>query len=144
LQEYPGCCFCLRKAFFDRIKNAWYEKAAHDLFIRLAAWMAAGVYLSADALHYFRRHENSATAAGHWKSDPEDRKDYAETVLFQYNALAALVEENEMSKSYSQFLNKRYSMLKNRSVPEWFGILRYSRFYVRKRHILADLISILH
>ncbi len=142
-QGYPGCCFCFRKAFFDRVKNAWFEKAAHDLFIRLAAWMLNGVYVCEDTLHYFRRHENSATAARHWKSDPEERKGYVETVLLQYNALAEIIEENAVSKRYSQFLKKRYRMLDTRSAAEWLGLLPYRGFYAEQKHLLADLISIL-
>ncbi|MBO4547891.1 MAG: hypothetical protein J5758_01615, partial [Abditibacteriota bacterium] len=141
--EYPGCCFCFRKSFFDRVKDARNEEAAHDLLIRMAAWMSDGIYICGDTLHYFRRHSGSATATGGWKSDAEDRKKYAGLVLDQYNALAKVIGEERVPTGYAEFLNMRYGMLKSGSAAEWFGILKYSRFYSQKKHIFADLLSIL-
>ena len=140
---YPGCCFCFRKALYDRIKHKWNGQSAHDILIYYAAWMLNGVYVCEDTLHYFRRHENSATAARHWKSDPEDRKKLAALSLDQYNALAEIIEGDEVSRRYSQFLKKRYRMLDKRSAAECLGLLPYRGFYADQKHILADLISIL-
>lgn len=55
----PGCSYCLRRSFFNRIKYLWYEGIAHDEFI----YHLSLIYCSTYLLHYkaikFRRHENN-------------------------------------------------------------------------------------
>lgn len=66
--RYPGCVMCVRKSFYDKVKDLWIKGWAHDEFL----WSAALLYDCCYALHYCslerRLHEEQTSGGvGHTK-----------------------------------------------------------------------------
>lgn len=128
---YPGCTFAFRKIFFDRIKAGWSEKYPHDALIYMAGWVHESIYVCEDVLHFFRRHEGSASLAGADFSK-KSRLARIERQITAYRALTAegsALALHRHAVRYGKWLSLRLRLLKDRSFLAGVQLLKYIFYY---------------
>lgn len=139
---YPGCTFAFRKIFFDRIKAGWSEKYPHDALIYMAGWVHESIYVCEDVLHFFRRHDGSASLAGADFSK-KSRVARVERQAVAYQYLTADVEAAKLCKSavhYGKWLTLRLRLLKERKIFVGVRLIRYLRYYTSLKTWMLDIL----
>ena len=149
LQLMPGCCFCIRKSFFDFIKPYWTPDLGHDAFYtfygKLCDCFAIYNYIVIKWRHY-----NGST------SRPKGRK--RET---RYNELLRnkkLIEnlimfckENDISdrnekivllENFRKWSDLRMSFFDRRKISYGLKLMKYKGFYERSRALITDWIYV--
>lgn len=150
--SYPGCTFCLRKTFFDLISPAWSEGYPHDALIYLAGWMSKSIYVVESELHYFRRHDTSASLKG-----PDfnvssrlarlRRTQYAYIKIYKIFMDNKMISNNDKDilSNYQNWINLRIELLTDKSAKSWLALCtKYIKFYPSFRTLFGDLYTILN
>lgn len=115
----PGCTYCIRKKFFDEVKNNWRNVDTHDGFLSREANLRGGLYLYKKNTIKFRRHANNTST----------RKRNKETRLEDINFFLELLEVYESRKDIKEEQKVILKKIKK------FQILRYKFFYEQKLYL---------
>lgn len=128
---YPGCTYCFRKAFFNKIESAWVDMFPHDALLYIAAWLADSIYVCEETLHFFRRHANSASLRGVDLSISHrcERVSRLLSVVKAIELDKKICVINKYATDYINWLQMRYDLLANRKISAGLKILRYYKFY---------------
>lgn len=129
--DYPGCTYCFRKSFFEKIKDAWVEKFPHDALIYISAWLTDSLYVCGETLHFFRRHENSASLRDVDFSicHRSERVQRMFSVVKTIKSIKEINVINQYSNDFINWLEMRYDFLANKRICIGLKILRYFKFY---------------
>lgn len=83
--QYPGCTFCVRKMYFEKIMKYWEKEYPHDAFLWRCALMDEKMYVYNKPLIYWRKHSDSTFSieakAGKNRKQKLEWIKYAENVL---------------------------------------------------------------
>ena len=112
----PGCVYCTRRSFAEKIKSYWFEKYPHDALFWRYANLTGGLYLYHEPLIRFRRHANNASSV-------------ATTGLAKKTADA--VYYVEVLKKLEQFIKEQNIILSDRQKRIIGKVIRYSRYRLR-------------
>lgn len=112
----PGCVYCTRRSFAEKIKLYWFEKYPHDALFWRYANLTGGLYLYHEPLIRFRRHANNASSV-------------ATTGLEKKTADA--VYYVEVLKKLEQFIKEQNIILSDRQKRIIGKVIRYSRYRLR-------------
>ena len=137
----PGCTYCFRKTFFNRIKSQWNTDFAHDAIL----WRFVILSHSIGILNYklidFRRHGNNATS--YVKRSRESEIKVFEEYLEFYKIGLSQQNLDLRSKRILQigrnFLINRIRFYQTSNLLIWVLLyLRYKRYYLTYRGWLGD------
>lgn len=143
--DYPGCTYCFRKSFFEKIKDAWVEMFPHDALIYIAAWLTDSLYICDETLHFFRRHENSASLRG-VDFSISHRAERVQRMLSVVRTIESKKEVglmNQYSTDFINWLEMRYDLLTNRKINVGVRILKYYKFYTSIKTWGVDMYLVL-
>lgn len=105
---YPGCTYAIKKEFFYHIKDLWMDGMAHDYFIYEAAWLSNSIFVCDSILHFFRRHNESATTKS--------------PVLFDKNLrLNSIVKKIQLIDSF-MFFDKIFDCREGAMLKKWLEL----------------------
>lgn len=147
--SYPGCTFCLRKTFFDLISPAWSERYPHDALIYLAGWMSESLYCVEYELHYFRRHESSASLKGP-DFDVETRFSRIKRTEYAYLELRKILfdepglpsDRKKIIDNYGKWLEMRLELIGGGRRYYWIVLAtKYKNYYPSTRTLFGDLLT---
>ena len=140
--NYPGCTYCLRKAFFERIQTTWDAEYAHDAQLFRRALLEGRFAVINMPLIKFRRHPQSATSQTKRIFTKEDRREMLDDIAKmcdKYYKIAPSEEKKEIILKTKEFAKERMDFLTTptvgRSTRLW---LRYHAFYNNIKGWLAD------
>lgn len=58
----PGCTYCVKKSFFDKVVSYWFEECPHDALVWCFACILGELYVYQEPLIHFRRHTSNASS----------------------------------------------------------------------------------
>lgn len=137
----PGCTFCFRKEFFDRIKASWKTEFAHDAILWRNACIEHSLYIINLPLIRFRRHGDNATSV--IKADRKNRIEAVDEYLWFHCNLKDKAQSSDAKviEKGIQWLEKRKKMLVHRNVFLWPAMfIQYRRYYMSLRGCIGDLL----
>lgn len=113
---HPGCCYCVRKSFFLRIKQYWNPRFPHDAFLLRNGKLFDCLYEINQVLHICRIHENNAS-----KCPPRFKRVIDFTYLYavcKQLELACPADDDEKRKiieDYLSFIKQRQKFFKSKN-----------------------------
>ena len=127
---YPGCSYCFRKSFFEKIKRSWFEKVPHDQLLYMAGWMSESIIVCDEVLHYFRRHEGCASEV----KTIYDRNQRLEMIKRELKILDNLSTDvslivNPFVSEYRKWIQLRIKLVQNREISSGIKLVSYFPFY---------------
>ena len=113
----PGCCYCVRRSFWERCDRYWMEECPHDAVLWRYAALEDSVWIVDLPLVKWRKHETSA-----WKTEtgsPWDRQEalkWRRAEIRDLKEMGAFAEKEKVSEAYRKCIerNLRFSMLRER------------------------------
>ena len=144
MRVWPGCVLCVRKSFFEAIKEEWTEKMPHDALISMFAKMNEAYYRYDKEVIKWRKHKTSSTSNVKKTSDnrlSEILRDY--TII---KAVSNYAYRNHLVREMKIFEQaKKWNFFRKQLVTKWnigtsIKLLFYLKFYVQKRRYISDVI----
>ncbi len=140
-----GCCMCVRKEFFDKVEQYWFDGWAQDDRMWRLAQCADGLYVLHSNLVWHRIHAANTSTFGSY----HDRA--KRTGLFKKMFLAceqsekaaevfpASESDKKILSSHTAMMKRRWEMLEKRKPLYSLGLVRYLKYYQNYRSYLVDL-----
>lgn len=145
LQLMPGCCFCIRKSFFNNIEQYWFPELGHDAFYTFFSKLTDSYAIYNYCVIDWRQHIGSTSRPrGRQKATRMKEIDRNIKVV---NALKSYVDRKEIGeyKYKLSILNnaEKWCELRNKFISSgniFYGIrlLKYYKYYERGRAIITD------
>lgn len=136
----PGCTYCFRKEFYNRIKSKWNTSFAHDAILWRFAMLNHSIGILNSKLIDFRRHRNNATSyvKRSRKSEIKVFREYLE-----FYEIGLLQNRDLRSKQILQkgkiFLLYRIRFYQTKKILIWALLwLRYKEYYLTYRGWIGD------
>lgn len=141
---YPGCTYCFRKKFFDRIKKFWFEDYPHDAFLWRYAISTESLYYLPIKMIYWRRHTGAATT---YKIKTLQEKiemvTYYEKALDQLLKLELSPHIIKKCKKFKDYLWCRNMFLQSHNIFYWIRGLCYLSCYYNVKAWIGDLVEMI-
>lgn len=145
---FPGCTFCLRKKFTDKVRKYWNNQYPHDAFYWRLALYSNQVYAINKDLINWRKHEEST-----FSKESRDNRNYNERkIWFDYaiNSINSVKEyikdENIQNKKIIKileqnlkFIEKRKKFYDTKNIFLGIYLIRYINYYMSLKRYLGDL-----
>ncbi|MBQ3688593.1 MAG: glycosyltransferase [Bacteroidales bacterium] len=138
-----GCTYCIRKQFYDNIKQYWNDEYPHDAIL----WRFANIHNSLAILQSpmlkYRRHSNNVS--GKKQKNLSERLSvieyYIEFFLFfkKYTYEIGDIQKSDIINRGLNFLYLREKLLKNHSILLWLKLFFYQKHYSSYLSWFADL-----
>lgn len=142
----PGCTYCVRKSFTQRILPYWKDSYPHDATLWRLALLEDGVGLLNRRLVRFRRH--AGNASGRQKQSRIDRLDDIDYYIdFIEQAKSFVVNESRCSNEAAElvhecalWLDSRKQLLLTGRLSDAVRCFGYRRFYNTGRALVLDML----
>lgn len=129
---HPGCAYCIRKQYFDRIKQWWHDWLPHDSFLFRNAMLDDSLYCINSDLIIHRIHGHNASTPS-FTQQKEEIEYYKDVLQLLVNRMQA---EESIKKSYTGVLIKcgkwleiREHFYKSKSIIDFMKLILYIKFY---------------
>lgn len=99
-----GCSMCIRREFWENVKDAWYEGWAHDEFVWRMALCLNGLYVYHGITLKRRLHSDNVTM--HKMRDLEKRIRFLEDLKKSHEATLAYAREIAMPQKASKLIER--------------------------------------
>ena len=150
--EYPGCTYCVRKDFFEKIVGYWQEIIPHDGLIWRLGMFANLLYAYDDSLIHQRKHKDStfSVEARSMRNIQAKKGEivYVSSVIAAIKAF--LQNEGIFNKECEHILKEaecwgsyREKLYKTRNPFWWLYLLKYYKYYPTMRKYILDLYVVL-
>lgn len=146
----PGCVYCIRKEFLDKVSSFWFEGCPHDALLWCAACILDELYLYQEPLIYFRRHSNNASSMEKTSLEKKRRDaEYYKNLWKVLTRIASCVKKEETGnktkiiKKVGRYCEYRWLFLENRKLKYGFLLMGYLDCYYALKTYLADWIVVL-
>lgn len=150
--DYPGCAYCFKKTFFEKIEKYEFENYPHDsLLIRMGRLLGTAYYWDSPVL-YWRRHGNNATGI-----PVRSNKLMKSNIKYYINCLKKMKEycsDNDEEKRRIKLIENNISFYEARLVAfekkkiigrdSLFTCLKYINYYPKWKSIIGDVVRIIH
>lgn len=147
--DYPGCTYCVRKSFFDKIKGYWKPGFPHDALLWRFAIFSDSLFLCEDVLFNWRKHTDSEFAKEtNRKKKLADRiewVDYASQFtagLYRYiknnSSLRDRRNKVHLLHKYKEWLNLRKKFFKEKNPVYGIMLIKYICYYRDFKQYLGD------
>ena len=140
---YPGCAYCVRKSYFNIIKEWWRDWMPHDAFLFRNAMLDGSLYRIKSNLIIHRMHGNNAGTPKNF-TQPKDDLNYYKNVLALLNERAMKEKEKKempftiLSKAAVWFaLREKYYNTK--SFLDFLRLFKYRKFYPYFKTYIKEL-----
>lgn len=142
----PGCTYCIRKDFIDRVLDAWNEDYAHDKLLWNAAMILDKVYRINLPLIKFRRHGDNASSKGTILDRNKRLQVHNNDIIVFNNLLSKGCIDSESKKytvinDYKEWINARKELLTHKKICNIIRCLKEIKFYSSFASFIADIIS---
>ena len=146
--EYPGCTYCVRKKFFEKIVVYWQETIPHDGLIWRLGMFANQLYAYDDSLINQRKHRDSTfSMEANSARTLEARKDDVKYVRRVLNGLEKFLQnEGLYTLDYEVILNKanewvdcREKLYKTLNPIYLIFLIKYISYYQTLKKYLLDI-----
>lgn len=137
----PGCCFCVRKKFFESLENYWDVEVAHDAQLWRYSCVSDSLALLNKKLVRYRRHSNNVTkvAKTTYQMRMKDLKYLQEVFLNLLNYQNLSIKGKEIVKEEINFLEKRMDLFRGFSLNKAITLLKYHKYYANFGGYLKDI-----
>lgn len=141
-----GCTMCLRREFYNDIKNYWYKGWAHDEFVWKLALCMDGLYMYHSATLNRRLHANNVSLKK--MRDIEKRIMFLEELLKSHEATLKFAKDHNLSAKQIKLLNRNIKATKLRidlmKDKKYFNVFKlticYFNCYHKSRSIPVELL----
>ena len=145
--ELPGCVYCVRRSFWNRVSKHWNGTLAHDRLCWAPARESGSLYILEMPVIYWRRHENSATTISHKSMKKNEyRCEAIEEERRDLDCLKEVMDDLGAEDSfydrlirYREFYDIRIDMLRCHNPLKAFPLLKYIDCYDRKKQFLLEI-----
>lgn len=142
--RHPGCSYCVRKGFVQRIEPYWEADYPHDATLWRYAILDGGAAVLNERLVAFRRHEHNASVRRKQTLDERiadvdyyiDFIEHAKCFVEQETRIDD--EAREILDSCDEWLDARKAFLKTGRLAAAVRCLRNRRFYKSSRGLVLD------
>lgn len=139
-----GCLMCVRKSFYDEVKENWYEGWAHDEFLWSMAMLYGRCYQWNYSSIWRRFHQKQVS--GHMGHSKEKRIRYLSDVQKSSEFLLQLAEKINTPKSVQNLYKKnvvahqyRLELIRDKKLFRAFRLLLYIGYYYSAKSYLIEL-----
>lgn len=147
--EYPGCSFCVRRSFFEKIEQFWWEKQPHDALLWRYAMFSDSLYTVSECLIKQRIHSDSTYSVESVRRKTKTSK--MEEIEYMQVEVKHLREFLKLSKYTNQngetilvnteeWLRRRSELYNQFSIKNCLRLLPFILYYERKRKYVLDVI----
>lgn len=144
----PGCTFCIRRTFFNKVQQYWHSNHPHDSFLWRYGMFTNGTYILNQPLVNWRKHADSTFTLELKTSNNLQGKidwlNYADEVLkhlAQYLEQTQVPEQKQKKQTvqlYTDWLIQRRKFIKSKNPFVGIGLLKYVMCYSTVRQYLGD------
>ena len=142
----PGCTYCIKKGFLEKVLECWVDDYAHDKLLWNAAILDQSLFCLNSPLVIFRRHENNASSKGPTLERNERMKNHM-TDIDVFNKLVKTIDldfNHKQAKTlcrYKKWLDLRLSFFEKSTLLKTLKLFAYIDFYSSIKSFFADLLS---
>lgn len=146
LTKYPGCVLAFTKDMIPYMDDLFFSKYSHDQLLWNIAILLDRAYLYEKPLIMHRIHAESATANNRNKTKRLDKIKSEEIVGEKlYNAIESGTydvgsQKKEIVNQFNVFVKNRRKSLEKFNLKSLLVLIKYRKFYPRKRTIFGDLL----
>ena len=145
--EYPGCVYCVKKEFWDKICCYWNEIFSHDAMCWAAAKLLRKAFIIDTPVIYWRRHYDSTyTKASREIKNRKNRIEWLKNTLMNVKCLEQILDGFTVNqdvyfklRKYTEFISMRIGMLEKRQLLNSLRLLKYINFYNKKRQYFFEV-----
>ena len=146
--RFPGCVYCIRKEFYNEIKQYWKKDFPHDAFFWRFSMFAGKLYYLDSPTIRQRKHNDStftkeAIASKNLKSKLQELEYITETIAqLKYYVLNRNYGNDYRLKILNEaerWNKKRRKFLNTHCFFTWFSLMRYIHVYATPKKYLLDL-----
>jgi glycosyltransferase involved in cell wall biosynthesis len=140
-----GCCMCVRRDFFKKIEQYWFDGWAQDDRMWRLAQCVDGLYVLHSNLVWHRIHANNTSTYGNYHGRAKRAAHFREMLLACEQSEKAAEELNrpagdkKILSSHTYMMKRRCEMLENRKPLCALGLIKYLKYYQNYRSFLVDL-----
>lgn len=147
--EYPGCSFCVRRSFFERIEQFWWGKQPHDALLWRYAMFSDSLYTVSESLIQQRIHSDSTysveSVRGKKKTAKMEEIEYMQVEVKHLREFLKLNQStNEKAEpilvNAEEWLRRRSELYNQFSIKNCLRLLPFILYYERKRKYVLDVI----
>lgn len=149
--DYPGCVYCFRRDFYEKILPYRFEGYPHDAFLIRMAKVDNCCYLYDSPVILWRRHTANATGKPIRTNEAMTSgiEYYIRCLdkMKEYCTDQDLIEKIPLIEENTKFYEARLAAFKNKRLigkNSLTSCIRYLKFYPRSRSILGDVWRIIH
>ena len=141
--NYPGCSYCIRKSYFNRIKKWWRDYLPHDAFLLRNSKLDGSLYHVNCNLIQHRMHGKNAGTPTKITQQKDDLSYYFD-VLHLLSLRAR--EENLSNKEYNvlnkanTWLEMRKTLYSSKSLFDFVKLARFINFYPHLKTYIKEII----
>lgn len=149
---YPGCTYCVRKSFYEKIKKYWRTDFPHDAFLWRFSIFSDSLYCIDLPLFYWRKHSMSEFALESIrKKKLIDRiawVDYAMSFVSPINEYLSegdyskVEEKKRLIKSFDEWLKLRKDFFVSKNPIKGICLIRYLHFYRDFKQYMGDIYTV--
>lgn len=140
-----GCCMCVRKTFFDRAEQFWFDGWAQDDRMWRLAQCADGLYILHSNLVWHRIHAHNTSTFGNYHNRVK-RAELFKKMLFACEESEKAAKEFSASdgdmkilSSHTMMMKRRCEMLEKRKPGHALKLIKFLKYYQNYRSYLIDL-----
>lgn len=146
----PGCVYCIRKEFVNKVSSFWFEDCPHDALFWCSANVLGELYIYQEPLILFRRHANNASSmektgltkkrkdAEYYKALWEILKSIREQEIYEKNN-----KKDKIIEKVGRYSEYRRRFLYDRKFKYGVILLGYLDCYYALKTYLADWLVVL-
>ena len=145
LQLMPGCCFCIRKSFFNRIEQYWFPELGHDAFYTFFSKLTDSFAIYNCYVIDWRQHIGSTSRPeGRQKSTrikEIDRNTKVVSILKRYiekNEIDSYIHKMSILDNAEKWCKIRQKFICSKNIIYGIKLLKYYKYYERGRAIFTD------
>lgn len=146
--EYPGCSFCVRRSFFEKIEQFWWEKQPYDALLWRYAMFSDSLYTVSECLIEQRIHSDSTYRAESLRGKNIGSKiNEIKYMQIEVNNLVDFVFKHSYSKNKldvlkqsNEWLRLRLDLYTKFNLVKALVLIKYIDCYERKRKYFLDIL----
>ncbi len=139
-----GCCMCVRREFYENIREYWFDGWAQDDRMWKLAQCADGCYILHTNLIQHRLHANNTSTYGKYHTVEKRVK------LFHHMLSAGQMMRRMLGDAgadgrklkqmeiHNLMLQKRIELLEKRKILRTFGMVKYLGYYQEPKSLLVE------
>lgn len=144
-----GCCMCVRKEFYHKVNNYWFDNWAQDDRMWRLSQCMDGCYILHSALIKHRLHTNNTSTYGKYHTT-EKRVNLFQAMQKANQVMYQVLEEQKAEKQQRTIMKKHISMMKVRiellqkkNVLKCLKCIPYIPYYQEGKSFFVELYMVL-